>query len=194
MNSSFDKTSNFLTTSPWTFVSPEIPCLGIAKVFCVESINLTVKQTTYNWAIPAFRTAELTALIAVWMQFSNCDKSPLAPGWFFCSASTNRVRVIALASNVWPWLVMIVSKGEKIFSCKKGRSSNVFKWDAGGFLFQKLMEISSQSTNYNWTSCSLHICTHTPTHSWLNFSISNKKIFEFNLHLTSTVLSHITVR
>ncbi len=114
INNSFDKISSFLTSSPWTFVSPDMPCLlQHKKKRTIKCLKIWILINSYNWAIPAFRTAELTALIAVWMQFNSCDKSPLASGCFFCSASTNRVRVIALASKVWPWLVIVVS-----FACE----------------------------------------------------------------------------
>lgn len=56
----------------------------------------------YSWAMPAFLTADETALIAVWMQFSSCDKSPVAPLNLRCSAKTKRVNVIAFESNGAP--------------------------------------------------------------------------------------------
>lgn len=61
-------------------------------------INAGVRRT-HRCARPARRTAELTALTAVWMLVNSCDRSPVADGTFRCSANTNRVRVMQLESN-----------------------------------------------------------------------------------------------
>lgn len=61
-------------------------------------ISTGVCAYTYNLAIPAFLTAELTAFTAVCMLTSNCVRSPVANGTFLCSARTNLVRVIQLES------------------------------------------------------------------------------------------------
>ena len=58
----------------------------------------STKFWTHNLAMPAFLTAEETALTDVWMAFKSCVSSPVAPGTFRCSASTKRVSVIEFVS------------------------------------------------------------------------------------------------
>lgn len=60
MNKSFARTSSFLTSSPWTLVSPVIPC---------------------NLANPAFRTEDEIALIDVVKALIKSVKIPVAPGY-----------------------------------------------------------------------------------------------------------------
>lgn len=106
IKSSLERTSSFLTSSPWTFVSPEIPCL-----FKIRSVifHLPRFDITYSLAMPALRTADPTALMAVWMQLTSCERSPEAPANFFCSASTKRVSVIAFASKAVPcWVIVTI--------------------------------------------------------------------------------------
>lgn len=62
--------------------------------------QLTIYQVVYKLAIPARRTAELTALTADWMLLSNCVRSPVASGVRLCSASTYLVKVIQFVSIV----------------------------------------------------------------------------------------------
>lgn len=70
MNKSLDRTSSFLTTSPWTLVSPEIPYLQLIRKG-QKNQNKTGQHLfsmtfyTHNDAIPAFRTAEEIAFTAV---------------------------------------------------------------------------------------------------------------------------------
>lgn len=96
---SFESTSSFFTTSPWTFVSPAMPYLkqtcdkknadnkpqirksrieGSEWLSLTQSITAEKTIETYSCAIPAFLTAELMALTAVWMLFKSWDKSPVA--------------------------------------------------------------------------------------------------------------------
>lgn len=107
MKISLDSTSSFLTCSPWTLVSPEIPWLRKGKVSVGNSELLLRSFSTYSLAIPALRTAELMALMAVWMQLSSCDKSPVACLYFFCSCNTKRVSVMQLESKAGPCWVMM---------------------------------------------------------------------------------------
>lgn len=67
---------------------------------------------TYSLAMPAFRTAELIALIAVWMQLSSWDRSPVACLYFFCSCSTKRVSVMQFESKAGPCWVMIATEAK----------------------------------------------------------------------------------
>ena len=54
---------------------------------------------TYSFAIPAIRTAEETALMAVMIALRSCVRSPVASGILRCSLSTKRVRVMQLVSK-----------------------------------------------------------------------------------------------
>lgn len=71
MNKSFERTSSFLTTSPWTLVSPEMPYLQLIRkgqnLFKIKQVNRHLYMTyyTHNEAIPALRTAEDIAFTAV---------------------------------------------------------------------------------------------------------------------------------
>ncbi len=55
-------------------------------------------RKTHKLAIPALRTAELTALTADCNELSNWVKSPVAPGIRLCSARTWRVSVMQFVS------------------------------------------------------------------------------------------------
>ena len=77
MNNSLERTSSFLTASPWTLMSPAAP---------------------KRLEMPARRTAALMALTADWILVSNCERLPTAVGYFLCSAKTNRVKVMQLVS------------------------------------------------------------------------------------------------
>lgn len=71
----------------------------------------------YSLAIPAFRTAELTAFTAVCMLLRSCVKSPVASGTLRCSANTNLVKVMQLESNAGPVdviLAVVLSRGAKL--------------------------------------------------------------------------------
>jgi hypothetical protein len=64
--------------------------------------------------MPAFRTAELTALTADWRLLSSWVRSPVAPGTFLCSASTYRVKVMQFVSMGWPELdILPANKTER---------------------------------------------------------------------------------
>lgn len=64
--------------------------------------GLKSKRVAYILAMPALRTAELTALMAVCRHVSSCDSSPVAPGMLFCWARTNLVRVMQFESRECP--------------------------------------------------------------------------------------------
>lgn len=71
----------------------------------------------YSLAIPAFRTAELTAFTAVCMLLRSCVKSPVASGTLRCSSKTNLVKVMQLESNAGPVDVIftaVASRGTKL--------------------------------------------------------------------------------
>lgn len=66
-------------------------------VFILLYLNC-VESRTHSCAIPAFLTAEETALIAQQMAFRSWVRSPVASGTLRCSESTKRVSVIQFVS------------------------------------------------------------------------------------------------
>lgn len=74
-----------------TFPASMNPLCYLVYLNCVES-------RTHSWAIPAFLTAEETALMAQQMAFRSWVRSPVASGTLRCSESTNRVSVIQFVS------------------------------------------------------------------------------------------------
>lgn len=63
----------------------------------LKSSKSSVDYTYILW-MPAFLTADDTALTAVWIKLMSCEKSPVAEGCFFCSANINLVRVTGSVS------------------------------------------------------------------------------------------------
>jgi len=74
--------------------------LDIERIENLKNLWYKIKRSNaYRCASPALRTAELTALTAVWMLVSSWVRSPVADGTFFCSANTYRVSVMQFESN-----------------------------------------------------------------------------------------------
>lgn len=65
---------------------------------------------TYILWMPAFLTADDTALTAVWIKLMSCEKSPVAEGCFFCSANINLVRVTGSVSMGLAPLILFSSQ------------------------------------------------------------------------------------
>lgn len=63
---------------------------------------------TYILWMPAFLTADDTALTAVCIKLMSCEKSPVAEGCFFCSANINLVRVMGSVSMGLAPLILIL--------------------------------------------------------------------------------------
>jgi len=84
----------------------------------------------YSCVSPALRTAELTALTAVWMLVNSWVRSPVTDGTFFCSANTNRVSVMQFESNAGGSYCcccsVIVMEGSKGITFLIGRRRSIF--------------------------------------------------------------------